>query len=301
MEQLNLHSNLYKYIICQPLGGLNDMLCQIGHCIMYAERFNRKLIIDTRTASDLRDHLDNYFQVIKPNNFIHLRLDNDSIQVIHDQISYSSGVDLILKHNENRLRPLDMNSDSDEKFVLHRAFGGGLESLYALKYLKLLPHVANEILQRKQRLGDYNAVLIRNTDYQTDYENVLLNIRTIDIHSPLYVFTDDYKVQDYAKTLGFSKLIVNENLYKNKEVHHQYLPIMHTSIIIPAISAHQINLEVFSDLFLASLAMHIYPTYIVGHKGDRQFENKRVKSGFVNLAIELNRDRNLLNSILLRQ
>lgn len=295
MEQYNFYNEEDKFVICQPLGGINDTLCQIGHCIRYAEKFNRKLIIDTKSASDFYDHFSNYFEVLKSNNMIHPQLLDEDINVIHDHPMYTLGVDLRYNPDLPKLYPLDITNDSNEKFVLHRSYGGGFDSFYAVQYFKLLPYIADEIKQRKQSLGEYRAILIRHTDYQTDYETELLKIRELNDETPLYVFTDNYIVQDFAKTLNFPKLYVNENLHKNNT---KYVPIMHVRWNSPQISVKQINIEVLSDLFLAALSNQIYSTYIIGYMGDRRFENKEIKSGFVHLAIELNRNRVLLDTLL---
>ena len=296
MEQYNFYNEEDKFVICQPLGGINDTLCQIGHCIKYAEKFNRKLIIDTRSASDFCDHFSNYFEVIKSNNMIHLQLLDEDIYAIYNDPKYTLGIDL--RHNHAippKLYPLDFNNDSNEKYVFHRNFGGGFDSFYAVQYFKLLPYLADEIKQRKQSLGEYRAILIRHTDYQTDYEAELIKIRALNDETPLYVFTDNCIVQDFAKTLDFPKLYVNENLHKNYE---KYVPIMHVHFDSPHIPVKQINTEVLSDLFLAALSKNIYQTHIVGYMGDRRFENKEIKSGFVHLATELNRNRVLLDTLL---
>lgn len=294
MEQFNFNTD-DKFIICQPLGGLNDMLCQIGHCIEYAEKFNRKLIIDTKMVSDMADHFSNYFELIQPNNFIYSKLETDDIKTIHNHPARTMQLNLIHDYSDPKLNSIDINTDFNEKFILHRAFGGGLQSAYALRYFRLLPQIADEIKNRKQSLGDYRAVLIRHTDYQTDYQAVLLEIKELGDDSPLYVFTDSCVVQDFAKCLGFTKLLINENLQR---IDDKYLPIMHVRNVIPTITMYQVNCQVLTDLFLAAMSNHIYPTYIVGYRGDRQFENKKVKSGFINLAIELNRDRMLLDRLL---
>lgn len=282
-----------KYIICQPLGGINDMLCQIGHCIAYAERFNRTLLIDTVPA-DLNDHFSNYFRLIKPTKFIQLKLDDDQIQHIHNDPEYKLGLELRYDPTNLKTSPLDMESDFADKFLLHRAYGGGLQSLYALKYFSLLPNIADDIKKRKIELGEYQAVLIRNTDYQTDYKTALVNIRSLNNTMPLYLFTDDHVVQNFAKSLNFPALIVNENLYKSNT---QYLPIMHVSRVTNMPSA-KINIQVLSDLFLSALSTYTYPTYVMGYLGDKRFELKPLQSGFIRLSIALNQDRTLLNSIL---
>jgi hypothetical protein len=42
-----------RILLCRPQGGLNDTLCQIHRCIIYAFVHHRKLIIDTTRAGFL--------------------------------------------------------------------------------------------------------------------------------------------------------------------------------------------------------------------------------------------------------
>ncbi|MDR1911169.1 MAG: hypothetical protein LBQ52_02325 [Helicobacteraceae bacterium] len=49
-----------KYIFCRPRGGLNDILCQIDICILYAIDYRRVLYIDTSRSAFL-DDFDRYF------------------------------------------------------------------------------------------------------------------------------------------------------------------------------------------------------------------------------------------------
>ena len=52
-----------RLLLCRPLGGLNDMLCQIDLACRYAERFDRTVIVDTKHQSKIyfRDSFSNYF------------------------------------------------------------------------------------------------------------------------------------------------------------------------------------------------------------------------------------------------
>jgi hypothetical protein len=282
-----------KILICQPVGGINDMLCQIGMCIEYSEKFNRKLIIDT-TKSDLNDHFSHYFETNDLGKNIQIELSMKQINTFYNDPLFPK--DCYLTHSEH-LYPMSVPLDRDykDKFLLHRTWGGGVMSLYALKYFKLQDYLINRIKKRKKSLGTYHAILIRHTDYNTDYKNALNEIKDMNLQTPLYVFTDSTEVQEYARTLKFKKLIVNENIYKGTMNH---IPIMHYSRLDPMIHPFEINDEVLMDLFLSSLSEHIYPTYVTGYQNNNQYAGIKFKSGFVNLAIELNNDKKLLNNIL---
>jgi hypothetical protein len=109
------------------------------------------------------------------------------------------------------------------------------------------------------------------------------------------LFTDNHIVQDYAKTLKFKKLYTNESLHRSNKID---IPIMQVPNHDPYIDKREINIQVLSDLFLAALSDHIYPTYLQGYQGNLQFTNQKVKSGFINLAIELQSNKTLLQSVL---
>ena len=279
-----------KFLICQPLGGLNDLLCQIGMCIKYAEKYNRTLIIDTKSFSDLSDHFFNYFQVKDGIKFIQYSLD---ITSLHKHPLFPKDISLACNLSNVVPRCININLDFDDKFLLHRAYGGGIDSLYALQYFTLSPYLSTIITERKKHIGKYDAVLIRNTDYKTDYQPLLNEIVKIKQDTTLFLFTDDFNVQLYAKTLQFRKLIVNENLYKSRNPN---VPIMTTSRADRSIKPKMINDEVICDLFLASLAIYIYPSYI-----NRLIHSNiplMFMSGFVKLAIELNKDTKLRDTLL---
>lgn len=280
-----------RILICQPIGGINDMLCQIGFCIEYSEKYNRKLIIDT-SISDLNDHLSHYFETNELGKDIQIELTKTQIDYFYADPLFPKNCPLI---HSDELFPVSVQFDRDNenKFIIHRAWGGGLKSLYALKYFKLVDYLVKKIKKRKKALGTYHAVLIRHTDYRSDYISILNEIRDLNLQVPLYVFTDSPIVQEYAKTLHFKKLIINENIYRGSL---ENVPVMHYSRFDEMIEPFEINDEVIMDLFLSSLAEHVYPTYINGYK-DEKF-NHKMRSGFVNLALELNNNKQLLDSIL---
>ncbi|MEO1399506.1 MAG: hypothetical protein AAFU56_11660, partial [Pseudomonadota bacterium] len=55
-----------RYFLSRPRGGFNDSMVQIEKSRLYAEKFNRVLVLDT-SRSGLREQLDTLFTV--PDNF----------------------------------------------------------------------------------------------------------------------------------------------------------------------------------------------------------------------------------------
>jgi hypothetical protein len=53
-----------KYLLCIPHGGMNDTLCQIELCWLYALKYGRQLIINTQKSGLMGDFSD-YFEPIE--------------------------------------------------------------------------------------------------------------------------------------------------------------------------------------------------------------------------------------------
>src|ERR1700756_3329644 len=53
-----------RILLCRPQGGLNDVLCVIEMARRYAEKYNRKLFVDTNFVNTeyIRDEFSNYFK-----------------------------------------------------------------------------------------------------------------------------------------------------------------------------------------------------------------------------------------------
>src|ERR1019366_9078394 len=73
-----------RLLLCRPLGGLNDMLCQIERACLYAERFDRTVIVDTAYSKTyFRDRFSSYFASRQPR----LVLDADAAAERLDQLA----------------------------------------------------------------------------------------------------------------------------------------------------------------------------------------------------------------------
>ena len=65
---------LERILLCQPQGGLNDILCTIKRACLYAERYNRTVFVDTNFANTeyMKDDFSNYFKSRDKNVYLNL-------------------------------------------------------------------------------------------------------------------------------------------------------------------------------------------------------------------------------------
>ena len=74
-----------RYLLCRPLGGMNDMMSQIEKCCQYAEQSNRILIIDTnpKNTKFFRDDFSNYFTSHHKNLFLDVSEHKEILNKLH--------------------------------------------------------------------------------------------------------------------------------------------------------------------------------------------------------------------------
>ncbi len=170
-----------KYLLCRPLGGLNDSLCQIERSRRMARLSGRQLMVQTETGSPGLNHrfgqeFDSVFKILRnpsvddsffrqslksgriyPNDFEFLaRSPNVSLQ------EHTKGQKVI-----RRLKWRELWHGS--QILVHESFGGGLASASLLPRIQLSKQV-EEALQLAfiQIPIDSVAIHFRSSDYQTD-------------------------------------------------------------------------------------------------------------------------------------
>jgi hypothetical protein len=169
-----------RLLLCRPLGGLNDMLCQIERACLYAERFDRTVVVDTDYSKTyFRDRFSAYFV----SRQARLVLDADAVLGGLDQLEvfphilagrvtrYAARFDRALQRfveAETGLVPsFDFDRDYAEPLIVHHASGGGTNAIGALARLRLREPLVEVLLQRLGEVGPpYLGVHVRNTDYK---------------------------------------------------------------------------------------------------------------------------------------
>ena len=203
-----------RYLICRPRGGLNDTLCQIEKCWQYAEQFNRVLIIDTYESGLMANFFD--FFVVKKSSvavrgnftdeelkkvnqlsclpeFFQGELFKRSIYFLNPQKNY---VDYLTQQSAT----FDFNVDHTQEILVHEQSGGGTLSFECLGRLSFSKKISESIQQALAKLPkNYQAIHVRNTDYQTDYNYYFKKIKKRVSKNNLLVCSDDNKSIDQAK------------------------------------------------------------------------------------------------------
>lgn len=249
-----------KYLLCRPLGGLNDLLCQVYNCYGYCLRNNRTLMIDTEYNSFFRKSFDEYFtfndkivipiiynsteikNIIENNNFttfpeyIKDKVFNYKVHwVISDR--FIVGTDIKPK--------IDLNKVYDEDLILYHSEGGGEGSLEIMKYLKINHNIINEFyLRYNQITKPYVSLHIRNTDYQTNYIELYLKNKDKLVDKNIFLATDSLEVQNFFKNENLKIFIFTKLPEKNIPIHDYY----------NGIDKHAVMVDTLCDLLILSLA-----------------------------------------------
>ncbi len=140
-----------RLLLCRPLGGLNDVLCQIGRACAYADRFGRTVVVDTLEQSGryFRDRFSNYFDSLQAN----LVLDADAVADRLDALDvspsfiagrvracrprYDPARQMFVDELSGRPITFDFEHDHAATLLVHHLAGGGVDSIRALARLRL--------------------------------------------------------------------------------------------------------------------------------------------------------------------
>jgi hypothetical protein len=273
-----------KYLICRPRGGLNDILNQMELCCRYSLKYHRKLFIDTNRSGFL-DSFENYF--ILPSYIFTGVIDSVNYPVSvyplylqNDIYNYETECfNDIFKIKNGPYLNLDFEKDYSEQYLIHENWGGGENSIYFLKRIKLKKSIRLHISKIINSLGIYIAVHIRNTDIQTDYKQFLDTVKEESIYKNIVICTDDYAVQQYGKIIFGDKLILPTNIpdLKGESLHNNH-----------NLDRYKTNIDTITDLFVLACSEKLY---ITKTKED-------IYSGFLFFSRNLHQDSRLINKLL---
>jgi hypothetical protein len=225
--------NLDRVVLCRPQGGLNDVLCQIERVCSYAERFDRTAVIDTNHHSthSIKDQFSRYFVsrqkrvILDAATEIEFHLRNASVVpnfLAGDCLRYDAHFDhelgRFVERTTRKLITFDFDKDYAEPLLVHHDSGRVAgASVAALSRLRLHDNLSDELIKRLKSIGtNYVSVHIRNTDYTTNYQpllNQIKNLPALQNCENLFVATDDIACLQFCrnmfsdiKIISFSKL-----------------------------------------------------------------------------------------------
>lgn len=203
-----------RFLLCMPLGGLNDTLVQIEECWEYAKKYNRILLIET-TRIAIRDS--NYFSESFDEFFSFKNTYKNKVRVIYnsDYITnnmlelldgldchptYIQGSLRFYNKWKNRTHAVDFSKDYVERLLVHYAGGGGNKSQNFLNKVILSDRFRKRIIPTLNTLPkDYMAIHVRHTDYQSNIRQFFKKIKEKVKKENLLICSDNSIIIDYAK------------------------------------------------------------------------------------------------------
>ena len=295
-----------KFLLCVPMGGVNDLLCQIYSCLEYAEKYQRTLIIDTKKSGLFRDFAE-FFEFTEIHTKHITYVDND----LYEQLNTYTCLPILCEGRinnyqvrwdkklccytlKNHWRPISFQKDQPfpQQLLVHQDSGGGLNSLKLLRRLKLTQELADLVHQQLDALGDnYVAIHIRNTDLQSHYKDYFRTMRPKLINQRILICSDSAEVIHQAK-IFFNQsqiLTTKSSSLKNNQCIHE--ASNYSSLDAKAKFDAPIN-AIIDLVALANAETVYYPEVF------RKDSQKPRTSGFSRLAHNLSKDKFLLKQLI---
>jgi hypothetical protein len=291
---------MLKYLLCRPMGGWNDLLCQINLCYHYSRIYNRVLVIDTNHISGIQDHFSNYFSFDGDNSMVFLSLSNDLIEIFSGSTikNLTNGSYVNMESNEwfhdktNKIT-FDMSSDSDDHLLVHQSSGGGAQSIYFLRNLILensISEAARAAYYELKKLN-YCSTLVRNTDYKTDYVSFFSSIeKSVCLYEKILVGSDDKACLDYASDFFGDKFMSLSELPDANSGR----PLISNYYGMDFQIKH--NKRSLMELVVISLSSKFFVSEINFLKNTPLPTG--MKSGYVMLADNLNKDKSIFTKLI---
>ena len=288
-----------RIVLYRPSAGLYDILCQIGSCCLYAERWGRATVVDTNyhALNHFRDDFSKYFISLRDD----LILDVSAYEALLDRASvvppeiagsvsrYSPAPTYMRPYmiDEETGAPLtfDFSRDHDAELLVHHAGGRSPNALVALERMRLHDSVRKEVRRRLGLIGGpFRALHIRATDYECEYRAQVAELRD-KLTGRLFVATDNREALDFvraecptAQVFSFSDLPDQTG----KPLHY----------MDDAKAAFRINLDAICDLILLAHSHNLYIFSLKKNIYDAQY------SGYSALAWRLNQRRGILQRLM---
>ncbi len=203
-----------RFVYCQPVGGLNDTLCEIEKCWSYAERNSRALVIDTR-VSGLMDQFSSFFAVrsarvpvfptVTQELLDHLNKLSAYPEVVAGRFvgylrTHREPIEARVEISSNIPLTFDLTQTYEHGVLMRESLGGGHDAHQAVKRITLHDVVRQEVTRALEQLPQsYVGIHVRNTDYITDYKPFFEKLTPKVVGRTVLVCSDDQEVIDYAK------------------------------------------------------------------------------------------------------
>jgi hypothetical protein len=291
--------HMARYVLCRPLGGLNDILCQIEKCCRHAERFGRTVVVETDFPRTIyfADAFDRYFEsrdralILSAEGIVGL-LPEDDVQpaflrgeLADYRLRYHPVTQQVV-HAATRLPvTFDFEVDHPEAVLVHQQTGGGLLSMGCLSRLTLARPIVDELARRCAAIGgDYAAIHVRNTDMRTRYHEAIAAL-AVEAPDRLFVATDNQVVlEDMVAALGRERIFSFAALapIPGEPIH---------KIVLDRTRRYYRNCDAILDLLMLALARRLQVLAVDGYVYGAH-------SGYSLLAQALSADKDVLRRLI---
>jgi hypothetical protein len=295
------------YILCRPLNGLNDLLCQIVKCALKAKATNRALIIDISCSGcSYPVDIERYFMPQTPE--VHglkdllfaLPAGYEAMTVFPPHLQGRLQSYTVETRNgdwveTNTGESVSLNStpaDAYEKYdiIVHHTATGGDYGIYALRsLLRPTPFTRDLIYGAIASLldGQYMAFHVRNTDHTVLNLSVIIDKvihRAQQKQLPVLVCSDNVdtetEVCEKLRNSGIETITLPRA--ENYSMIRPGTPLHGPSV------PHEIKDQVFQDTLITLCALGATSSLLVA-PCKSSLPNKVVISGFARLAVLLHR------------
>jgi tetratricopeptide (TPR) repeat protein len=298
-QELGHAQEIEKFLLCRPIGGLNDTLCQIEKCWRYAEKYSRSLIIDT-LKSGLLAEFSEFFSARTSLTKVYFRLTEAQLCMLNTLTCFPHSVQGKIKtyfsvyskdsgnyidRETSTILTFDFNKNYDEIVLVHEQCGGGNLSFNLLNRVSISEKIRPIILEKIQELDhDYLAIHVRNTDYQTKFEDLFKDIYPKVSDKSLLVCSDDAEVISRAKSFFTSSKI----LISSHPTQTEKKPLHHSTTHHDDEQRKKATINSIIDLIALGRSTELYFSNVTaGHP-----------SGFSRLAMHLCENKNVIDALL---
>jgi hypothetical protein len=292
-----------RYLLCRPLGGMNGQLEQAETCWRYAERHDRRLVLDTSRAG-LQEDLFRYFRTL-PSEVVQPHSPHDPVLPDFDTLpsvrpaalrgrvsSYTARRRRDLRRyvdsESGELLSFDLKAAHPEDLLVHEQAGGGADGIHLLERVQFTPETANAIVDRLSSLPSrFGAAHIRHTDYRADLPPFLAELERLAPGGSLVVCSDNRRTIDFVREAVGQRVTV----LTVSDVPDLDGRSIHGIDAVP--DRHLANIDLLSDLMALAAGRPLLVCSIEnGRLGDGRV------SGFSVLARRLNKRRWLSRRLL---
>lgn len=237
------------YLLCRPLGGLNDCLCQVEYCRKLASKSKRTLVVQTMSGNPELPHrfdedFNHLFEFDKRVNQIPLETFKKKIS--SSDSTYPRFYYPLRKHIDHPLKMIDKFGTfklrwkklklRTEDCAVHESDGGGLASANLLTFLLLKKHLY-ETLSNLDFQESNVGLHFRSSDYKSSINDLEKDVDSVSKELKFYVCSDNKEVFSFLlerfpdrKFIKLSDCVPNHYLDKMSNVEQALLDLLIASM-----------------------------------------------------------------------